>query len=67
MKAEQNLLRFLLGLTRMGGIRNECRSEGTAQAEQFRAKVRYKAEVVWMCAEEGWCTYWKMLNVEGEI
>lgn len=39
---------------------------GTAQA-QFRAKVRYKAEVVWTCAEERWCTYWKMLNVEGEI
>lgn len=60
MKAEQNMLRFLLGLTRMGGIRNERRSEG-----QLRLSLEQKLDtrLRWF----GRVQRRKMLNVEGEI
>lgn len=54
------MLRFLLGLTRMGGIRNGCRSEG-----QLRLSLEQKLDtrLRWFgCVQRR-----KMLNVEGEI
>lgn len=52
---------FSLGMTKERISNKYIR--GTAQVEQFGERVKVKAEMVWICAEEGLWIYWTK-NVE---